>query len=442
VDKSAAVVQALHDLIVNVKLIQAPRRVAETDELWAKHIEALGGAENRSVAICEAAHFVLDRVNAMRVDAANARLCLIAPVVRTYGVDYERGKFTEKLKAGHATLDNVRAWLRTFPDSRRDCLDILNGICHGDADHLRSIYRANYIDLIAGPTKIEFSNLPETMRLDLDRLVKGQAEYRHIVLSASILQTFEGHFTKSFQSIADETERTTSFTKVMTAARKFLMDSEPKESYQDLLSGLLEAMRATGVDSVGLEDMERIKDLGDCRVVLNFMVSCELSAYWKGHFVRDEPINVLFLSADYGAFFSPRRLEELVPVMAKVWDLNDKVHADIYKLTLRQEAAKYIKEGVLRRAQEVAEANKEEWDATTKHDNITIDIGEFQAQLAVDNISDNDRAEITTEIELATKELEVAATEVDKCKEAVRVAKAKLAEWEEAVAKLPPAIVV
>jgi hypothetical protein len=201
-------------------------------------------------------------------------------------------------------------------------------------------------------------------------------------------------------------------------------------------------MRATGVDSVGLEDMERIKDLGDCRVVLNFMVSCELSAYWKGHFVRDEPINVLFLSADYGAFFSPRRLEELVPVMAKVWDLNDKVHADIYKLTLRQEAAKYIKEGVLRRAQEVAEANKEEWDATTKHDNITIDIGEFQAQLAVDNISDNDRAEITTEIELATKELEVAATEVDKCKEAVRVAKAKLAEWEEAVAKLPPAIVV
>ena len=29
----------------------------------------------------------------MRVDAANARLRIIAPIIRDHGIDYERGKF-------------------------------------------------------------------------------------------------------------------------------------------------------------------------------------------------------------------------------------------------------------------------------------------------------------------------------------------------------------
>jgi hypothetical protein len=71
-----------------------------------------------------------------------------------------------------------------------------------------------------------------------------------------------------------------------------------------------------------------------------------------------------------------------------------------------------------------------------------FDIGEFKGELASDNISDDGRARITAEIEFAEKELDVASTEIDKCREAILVAKARLAEWEEAVAKLPPAIVV
>jgi len=42
---------------------------------------------------CKALEFLLDRVNIMRVDAANARLRLISPVIRDHGVQYERDKF-------------------------------------------------------------------------------------------------------------------------------------------------------------------------------------------------------------------------------------------------------------------------------------------------------------------------------------------------------------
>jgi hypothetical protein len=44
-------------------------------------------------AFCKGLEFLLDRVNAMRIDAANARLRLIAPVIQDHGIDYERGKF-------------------------------------------------------------------------------------------------------------------------------------------------------------------------------------------------------------------------------------------------------------------------------------------------------------------------------------------------------------
>ena len=50
----------------------------------------------------------LDFVNMMRIDAANARLRLIAPVVRDHGVEFERGKFKDKLRDGILTLERTK----------------------------------------------------------------------------------------------------------------------------------------------------------------------------------------------------------------------------------------------------------------------------------------------------------------------------------------------
>jgi hypothetical protein len=44
----------------------------------------------------------------MRIDCANARLRMIAPVLQRHGVDYERSKFNEKIAAG-LTLERTKA---------------------------------------------------------------------------------------------------------------------------------------------------------------------------------------------------------------------------------------------------------------------------------------------------------------------------------------------
>ena len=62
-------------------------------------------------------HFVLstrfsvDRLNVIRIDAANARLRLISSVILGHSVDYERKKFDEKLKEGTFTLERITAWI-------------------------------------------------------------------------------------------------------------------------------------------------------------------------------------------------------------------------------------------------------------------------------------------------------------------------------------------
>ena len=70
-------------------------------------MESATAAEEQPRAFCDALEFLLERVNAIRIDAANARLRLIAPVIENHGLEYERSKFAEKLENGTLTLERT-----------------------------------------------------------------------------------------------------------------------------------------------------------------------------------------------------------------------------------------------------------------------------------------------------------------------------------------------
>lgn len=87
---------------------QAPRRDDETQKKWLETARPMIAADNhpedQPQAICNAFEFLLGRLNIMRVDCANTRLRLIAPVIMDHGVEYERNKFQDKLNDGTMTL--------------------------------------------------------------------------------------------------------------------------------------------------------------------------------------------------------------------------------------------------------------------------------------------------------------------------------------------------
>ena len=98
-----------------VQRVQAPKRDDETLQKWRAAAHLMRDAElqqqDQPRAFCKALEFLLDRINVMRIDAANCRLRLIAPVIKDHGIDYERGKFQDKLNDGSLTLERTKVWI-------------------------------------------------------------------------------------------------------------------------------------------------------------------------------------------------------------------------------------------------------------------------------------------------------------------------------------------
>ena len=65
-------------------------------------------APDRPLAFTQALRSLLDGVNRLRMEASNQLLGMIAPVIQEHGIDYERGKFKNKLDSGILTLEKTK----------------------------------------------------------------------------------------------------------------------------------------------------------------------------------------------------------------------------------------------------------------------------------------------------------------------------------------------
>jgi hypothetical protein len=145
-------------VVALIRRAQSPRRDTETAERWAALQEEMTAApeDKRSVVLCKGLEFLLDRVNAMRIDAANTRLRTISPYIRDHGVTYEREKFQDKLNAGTLTLARTRTWLRA-----------------SSGTSVNDIYVNAMISLVtATDVPLRAEECPETLLMDIARITQ------------------------------------------------------------------------------------------------------------------------------------------------------------------------------------------------------------------------------------------------------------------------------
>jgi len=146
--------------------------------------------EGKPRAFCKALEFLLDRVNAMRIDAANCRLCLVAPVIKDHGVDYERGKFQDKLNDGTLTLERTQAWIRgALRWAVEDGCVLLEAAIEGNAGAFNRVHFTAVMALVADPTPMKADACPETLLLDVNRIVNLQREFSYQVSAITVLVT-------------------------------------------------------------------------------------------------------------------------------------------------------------------------------------------------------------------------------------------------------------
>ena len=107
---------------------ESPNRYDQAEETWNEMRKKMDEAsrEEEEVVFCDALEYLLNRLNALRTDAANkrfdtflfycfvlaltlyaSRLRLVSQVIQVHGLDYEKKKFEDKLKSGELTLERT-----------------------------------------------------------------------------------------------------------------------------------------------------------------------------------------------------------------------------------------------------------------------------------------------------------------------------------------------
>jgi hypothetical protein len=183
-------------LIVSIVQIiqrtQAPKRDGETRDRWLllQATFQVTAELERPRVFCKSLEFMLDRVNAMRIDAANARLRLIAPVIKDHGVDYERGKFQEKVDDGSLTLERTTAWIR-LTLRREVALNAvrIEDLMSGTAGAFVHVHSAAVLSLVCEQKTATTDVSPETLSMDVHRIYLLQREFRNITAAATMMVT-------------------------------------------------------------------------------------------------------------------------------------------------------------------------------------------------------------------------------------------------------------
>ena len=210
-----------------VQRVQAPKRDEETKAKWKETSDLMSEAsssEEQPRAFCKALEFLLDRVNAMRIDAANARLRLIAPVIMDHGIDYERGKFQDKLNEGSITLDNTKAWIHTtvasFATLDAQALDrLLEG-----RDFIE-VHCDAVMSLLDGDTGVK-PVIPETLSMDAHRLQAIRKELEYIATATTAIAAMNSEVKPPAEVIRRVSDIFSSPDATMTDAVERVIDNE------------------------------------------------------------------------------------------------------------------------------------------------------------------------------------------------------------------------
>ena len=235
----------------------------ETDAKWAA-LEALiaqvaTGEQDWAKVLCKCLEFLLERVNVMRIDAANARLRLIAPVIRDHGVKYERDKFKDKVKDGSLSTERVKAWLaRAFASPRARAIVARLGD-PADVSAYTEFYAFALAGLLGQNEPARHETMPETLLFDVVRINSLRDEFNALLSTRTAVmligKTFEPPHTRAItteERVAAEARRVAAVTDGMRPIMTAVNNLGAREALDlQALGGLTDATIRSAQDSNG-----------------------------------------------------------------------------------------------------------------------------------------------------------------------------------------------
>ena len=221
-------VGTLPSLIVSIVGVvqrhQSQKREQETQARWAEIEPSLPALP----ALKAALEFLFDRVRVMSIDAANAKMAVLAPIVGEHGVGYERYCFQSKLADGTFTLDRTAHWIRFAVEKEGS-----EALSRGDTAALVRVHTAMMLAVVADGRvdAVRRETCPETLFMDVPRLGVLQREYRYLVTAMTQLVTLTHALTAAPNNLG-----------VLDRVAAVFVRADPAVTTEDLLAPVKELL--------------------------------------------------------------------------------------------------------------------------------------------------------------------------------------------------------
>jgi hypothetical protein len=209
----------------------------DTLTLWGlAHDELLGvNADTCGRAVSRALELILDRMYAVRVHNANAKLKGISHFVRGRGVEFEQKQFDTKITDGTLNLGNTIRWIEnavviaTSPDNTSLGVQVkLVDLVNGNPRAYEQVVYAAMMDLVinhhhCGAHQGGAADMPATILLDLVRVKVLHSQFHATVIAAILLATLE-------QQSSDILRSNISWNHVLEGVRYIVLRTPPNPS--------------------------------------------------------------------------------------------------------------------------------------------------------------------------------------------------------------------
>ena len=192
-------VELVTNLVNIVMRVLNPTREVDFREKWVVlQAELIDNNDSyvQGALFCSALRLAFTYSEHIRLDAANTRLRLIAPVIRDHGVAYEQHKLQDKLNNGRLTLAHTKAFLKPELDELKLSKFMQLTSLGGDSGLLRILHRSALVNIIMIPLPFP---LPEVLMYDESRLKRFSREFKRLT-NASIIMRVICSFTPESDS--------------------------------------------------------------------------------------------------------------------------------------------------------------------------------------------------------------------------------------------------
>lgn len=337
--------------------MQAPKRDPETREKWRVTGRIMLDADDeprmQPRALCKGLEFLLGQVNIMRIDAANARLRLIAPVIREHGIEYEQGKFQGKLNDGTLTLQRTQAWILKSMRSVVAAGTIkLEDLVSGNKKAFVDLHTTSITSLIFaqhdGP--VTLGNAPETLLFDVTRINIWKAKFNDLVDGSTML-------VKGVQHIIDrklaphQPERVVQESVMKHLADAIILECNNKKknstSFKDTITTALcqkldeELMMMPGTDGKREKMLKEISNtVGNSNDSVRILMASRVQNIWLAHMIlghKCETSNETFTKIIHPLL---PLIEQAAKEIMAVANINRAVHTRVYNEVFAETARK------------------------------------------------------------------------------------------------------